>query len=93
MPLRTEVADVTTWHWPKNTFDVIAAIFIFVPAAERDAFFANLKNALKPGGLLLMQGYRPEQLSYRTGGPPDAARMYTRALLEPVFDRAEAGVL
>ena len=42
---------------------------------ERPAFFANLKGALKPGGLLLMQGYRPEQLEYRTGGPPDAERL------------------
>ena len=32
-----------------------------------------------------MQGYRPEQLAYRTGGPPDAERLYTRALLESGF--------
>ena len=88
--LRTEVADVTRWQWPADAFDVIAVIFIFVAAADRPAFFSNLKKALKPGGLLLMQGYRPEQLSYRTGGPPHAERMYTRALLENSFrDMAE----
>ncbi len=88
--LRTEVADVTTWAWPAAAFDVIAAIFIFVEPAQRPAFFANLKRALKPGGLLIMQGYRPEQLAYRTGGPPDAARLYTRALLQEAFgDMAE----
>jgi SAM-dependent methyltransferase len=83
--LRTEAADITTWRWPTGAFDVIAAIFIFVSPAERPAFFANLKRALKPGGLLLMQGYRPEQLGYRTGGPPDADRMYTRSLLQDAF--------
>jgi cyclopropane fatty-acyl-phospholipid synthase-like methyltransferase len=83
--LRTEVADVTAWRWPKNAFDVVVAIFIFVGAGERDAFFANLKNALAPGGLLLIQGYRPKQLEYHTGGPPDAARMYTRDILEAGF--------
>jgi len=83
--LRTEVTDVFTWHYPTAAFDVIAAIFIFAAPAERPAFFANLKKALKPGGLLLMQGYRPEQLAYRTGGPPDAERLYTRALLESGF--------
>jgi len=81
--LRTEVADLTRWHWPRAAFDVIAAIFVHFAGAERDAFFANLRNALKPGGL--MQSYRPEQLAYRTGGPPDAERMVTRALLEQAF--------
>ena len=32
-----------------------------------------------------MQGYRPEQLNYRTGGPPHAENMYTRRLLEDAF--------
>ena len=83
--LRTELADVTTWRWPNAAYDTIVAIFIFVSPAERPAFFANLKGALKPGGLLLMQGYRPEQVNYRTGGPPDAARLYTRAILQAGF--------
>jgi SAM-dependent methyltransferase len=89
--LRTELADVTNWQWPTGAFDVIAAIFIqVVAAAERLEFFANLKRALKPGGLLLLQGYRLEQLKYGTGGPQDAERLYTRALLEAAFgDMAE----
>ena len=91
--LRTEITDVFTWHWPKNAFDVVAAIFIFAAPDERPAFFAHLKGALKPGGLLLMQGYRPEQLRYRTGGPPDGERMLTRAILEQGFgDMAELDI-
>jgi 2-polyprenyl-3-methyl-5-hydroxy-6-metoxy-1,4-benzoquinol methylase len=85
VPISTEAVDVVTWRWPKEAFDVIAAIFIAVDAADRPAFFANLKAALKPGGLLLMQSYRPEQLNYRTGGPPQAERMSTRPMLEAAF--------
>jgi hypothetical protein len=33
-----------------------------------------------------MQGYRTDQLEYRTGGPPEAERLYTRALIETEFD-------
>ena len=91
--LRTEVADVFAWRWPKAAFDMVAAIFIFAAPAERPGFFANLKGALKPGGLLLMQGYRPEQMKYRTGGPPDAERLLTRAMLEHGFgDMAELDI-
>ncbi len=89
--LRTELADVTGWRWPANAFDVVAAIFTqFVSPTERPGFFENLKRALKAGGLLLIQGYRPEQLAYKTGGPSDVARLYTRALLQDAFgDMAE----
>jgi SAM-dependent methyltransferase len=84
--LRTEVADITSWKWPTGAFDVVAAIFIqVVLPAERAGFFANIKGALRPGGILLMQSYRPEQLNYRTGGPPDIERLYTRAMLEEAF--------
>src|SRR5271168_4883101 len=86
VPLRSELADVTTWRWPANGYHVVVVIFVQVVfPAERVKFFANLKVALKPGGLLLMQGYRPEQLAYRTGGPPEVERLYTRSLLQDSF--------
>jgi SAM-dependent methyltransferase len=85
--LRTEQADILGgWSWPRAAFDVVVAIFIqFATAAEQPDLFANIKQALKPGGLLLMQGYRPEQLAYGTGGPPTVGNLYTRALLEAAF--------
>jgi hypothetical protein len=44
-----------------------------------------VKRALKPGGLLLIEGYPPKQLEYGTGGPSDIARLYTREMLEAGF--------
>jgi cyclopropane fatty-acyl-phospholipid synthase-like methyltransferase len=84
--LKIERADLQQWSWPPAAFDVIVAIFIqFADPPFRQKIFAGMKRALKPGGLLLMQGYRPEQINYRTGGPPQAENMYTRALLEEAF--------
>jgi SAM-dependent methyltransferase len=84
--LKIERADLEQWSWPPAAFDVIVAIFIqFADPPFRQKIFAGMKRALKPGGLLLMQGYRPEQINYRTGGPPQAENMYTRALLEEAF--------
>lgn len=89
--LRTELADIFAWRWPQAAFDVVVAIFTQVAfPAQRGEFFTNLKRALKPGGILLMQGYRPDQLNYRTGGPPEAERLYTRSIIEQSFgDLAE----
>ena len=84
--LRIEEADVTTWPFPEEGYDVVVAIFIqFLPPAPREALFANIRKTLKPGGLLLMQGYRPEQIAYGTGGPSQVENLYTRELLEAEF--------
>jgi len=84
--LCTEQADLEHWPWPREAYDIILAIFIqFAGPTLRGRIFAGIKQALKPGGLLLMQGYRPEQLSYRTGGPPHIDYLYTRPMLEAAF--------
>ncbi len=84
--LRTARVDVTRWEWPVAQFDVVAAIFIqFLTPQERGPVFAAMRDALKPGGLLLIEGYRPEQLKYKTGGPSQVENLYTRALLEAEF--------
>jgi cyclopropane fatty-acyl-phospholipid synthase-like methyltransferase len=84
--LRLEQADMTRWNWTPATFDVVAGIFVqFAKPAERATIFAGIKRTLKPGGLLLLQGYGLKQLDYRTGGPSEPERLYTRALLEEAF--------
>jgi SAM-dependent methyltransferase len=81
-----EQADLETWRWPIAAFDVVVAIFIqFCPPPVRAQVFENMKKALKPGGLILMQGYRPKQLEYKTGGPSQIENLYTRELLEQAF--------
>jgi cyclopropane fatty-acyl-phospholipid synthase-like methyltransferase len=84
--LRVEQADVINWSYPADTFDVVAAIFFqFASPAERETIFAGIKRTLKPGGLLLLEGYTPKQLDYKTGGPSKIENLYTRELLEQAF--------
>lgn len=86
MKLRVEPVDLSKWQWPAAAFDVVAAIFIQISdAGLRPRIFAGIQRALKPGGLLVMQGYRPKQLEYKTDGPQEIERLYTRELLEKSF--------
>ncbi|HUW37621.1 MAG TPA: methyltransferase domain-containing protein [Rhodocyclaceae bacterium] len=79
-------ANVLEWTWPEAAYDAIAAIFIqFASPAERTVLFGLMKRALKPGGLLLVHGYTPKQLEYRTGGPSALENLYTAALLSDAF--------
>jgi SAM-dependent methyltransferase len=80
--LDTIEADLAAWTWPKGAYDAVVAIFIqFADPALRRRLFASMIGALKPGGFLMLQGYRPKQLEYKTGGPPHAENLYTADLL------------
>lgn len=80
------VAGIEDWPWTPQSYDVVAAIFVqFAAPATRAAMFAGMMQTLKPGGLLLLQGYTPRQLQYRTGGPPLADHLYTPELLREAF--------
>jgi SAM-dependent methyltransferase len=79
-------ADLTAWDWPTAQFDVIAVIFIqFAGPPGRRRIFAGIRQALRPGGLLLLQGYRTEQIAYGTGGPSEVENLYTEAMLREEF--------
>jgi SAM-dependent methyltransferase len=79
-------ADVHGWDYPSDTFDVVVEIFTqFSSPAERSLKWAGMKRTLKPGGLLILQGYTPKQLEYGTGGPKQIENLYTRAMLEREF--------
>jgi cyclopropane fatty-acyl-phospholipid synthase-like methyltransferase len=81
-----EQADLAHWQWGENRFDMVVAIFIqFAPPGLREQMFADIKRCLKPGGLLLLQGYTPRQLEYKTGGPSAVENLYTETLLRKEF--------
>jgi SAM-dependent methyltransferase len=81
-----ELVDVHGWHYPDSAFDVVVEIFTqFSSPAERTRKWVGMQKALKPGGLLIIQGYTPKQLEYGTGGPKQVENLYTRAMLERAF--------
>jgi SAM-dependent methyltransferase len=80
------VADCDGWAWPEAAYDAVVAIFVqFADPAMRERLFANMVRALKPDGLLVLQGYTPKQLEYKTGGPGILSHLYTEALLRSAF--------
>lgn len=79
-------ADIFNWDWPASAFDAVVGIFIqFAGPAERPRQLAGMKQAVKPGGVLLLQGYTPKQLEFRTGGPSALENLYTEAMLREEF--------
>jgi len=79
-------ADMLSYAWNRVSFDALVAIFIqFLSPEERPEVFAGMRGAVAPGGLFLLEGYRPEQVAYATGGPKKVSHMYTRQWLTDEF--------
>jgi SAM-dependent methyltransferase len=84
--LKLEIWDINEFPFPENAFDVVVEVFTqFSTPDERGRKWAGMLRTLKPGGLLLIEGYTPRQLEYNTGGPKELDRLYTREMLEAAF--------
>lgn len=89
-----QVADVLGWDWEPEAYDLVVAVFIqFLTPAQRATVFDAMVRTLRPGGRLLLHGYRPEQVDLGTGGPPNRDHMYTEDLLAQAFADLQVEVL
>lgn len=84
------LADMLAPDWPpaeyRDSFDWVIGIFIqFVGPLARERQFAVMKELTRPGGRILLQGYTPKQLDYKTGGPSDIGNLYTSDFLRTAF--------
>jgi len=80
--IETIVADLAVFELGENRWDGIVSIWCHVPSALRVRLHPAMVAALRPGGVLLLESYTPKQLEYKTGGPPNADLLTTRAELE-----------
>ncbi len=87
--LATLQADLAHFEWPHAAYDVMASIYVHLPAALRARTHAGCAQALRPGGLLILEAFAPEQMQCHSGGPRDPALLYTAELLRGDFPGLE----
>lgn len=88
------IADILTWEWAPDAYDLVVAVFIqFLDPQQRATVFEGMQRTLRPGGRLLLHGYRPEQIEYGTGGPRVPSHLYDEALLADAFADLDIDVL
>lgn len=81
-----ELSDITARDWAPEAFDAVVGIFFqFLTPEERGPVFEGIRRTVRPGGLVLIEGYGPKQLEYGTGGPKRLENLYTEDLLRDAF--------
>lgn len=72
-------ADLATFDLGVDRWDGIVSIWAHTPAPIRRRLHAALTPALRVGGVLVLEAYRPEQIALGTGGPKDPSYLPTLA--------------
>lgn len=76
------LCDSDGFSWGANSYDAVIGIFIqFADPAMRARIFKQTYQALRPGGIFILQGYTPKQLEYKTGGPSLIEHLYTEDMI------------
>lgn len=68
--INTQVADLADYEIPEQRWDGIISIFCHLPSAVRKSLHRKVVSGLRPGGVFILEAYRPAQLEFKTGGPP-----------------------
>lgn len=83
--IQTQLADLSECALPSETYDGVVMIFCHLPSAHRPHLYAQIKQALKPGGWILAECYTKNQLGRGTGGPPSADLMLSLSEFKDAF--------
>ena len=83
--IETVNADLAEYNLGVESWDCIVSIFFHIPRALRACIYPRIMTALKPGCILILESYTPEQLNHGTGGPRTADLMLTKGELAQHF--------
>lgn len=82
--------DVEAAGYPAGSFDALALIYAHFPEAVRREYHQKLISFLKPGGLLILEGFsklhvKNQQENSQAGGPKDLSMLFDLKELKKDF--------
>ena len=70
---------------PVNYYDCIVLIFAHMHPAKRKELHQKLVSFLKPGGILILEGFSKKQINNISGGPRDINMLFSKDELQSDF--------
>lgn len=80
-----EVQNAADFDPTRRAYDCIALIFFHLPADLRQAFHKKVVQALRPGGVVVLEAFTPDQLANDSGGPKNPDMLMRKADVEAEF--------
>ena len=83
--IETIHADLASYVFDEDRWAAVVSIFCHLPPPLRERVHRAVSRALTPGGMVVLEGYTPEQLAFETGGPRTKELLYELAMLREDF--------
>lgn len=81
LSIETVCADLSAFPIEPGAWAGIVSVFCHLPRRIRRPLYAAAVRGLRPGGVLVLEAYTPEQINRGTGGPKDPDMLPTLAEL------------
>ncbi|MFZ2872740.1 class I SAM-dependent methyltransferase [Zavarzinia sp.] len=85
LPITVREQDLGLWSAPEAAFDAVVAVYAHMPRVLRRDLHGQIVRGLAPGGLVIIEGFRAEQLGRPSGGPRNLDWLYTEDELRGDF--------
>ncbi len=89
LEINYEVAGFEDFNAEKESFDCIALIYAHVSEDKRKAYHQLISTYLKPGGVLILEGFSKKQLGKESGGPRQESMLFSKENLLSDFSNLE----
>jgi len=88
------VGELSTFSFKPQTFDAIVLLFVHFSKELRNSYHQKLAALLKPGGLMIIEGFSKKQIDYRSpdsasGGPKNVDMLYSMEEIKNDFPAFE----
>jgi SAM-dependent methyltransferase len=72
-----QIEDLRDWQPKADTYSLLVFAFLHMNVGDRSDIHRKFAQSLKPGRLLLLEGFAPDHLGYGRGGPKAKKMMFT----------------
>jgi len=80
-----KIAGFADISFETGQFDCIVLIFAHIPPIKRAEFHRKMISFLKPGGILILEGFSKKQIQFNSGGPRDLQMLFSEKELQTDF--------
>jgi 2-polyprenyl-3-methyl-5-hydroxy-6-metoxy-1,4-benzoquinol methylase len=80
-----QIANASKIEYSENSFHVVVLIYAHFPETIRKSVHEKIIKWLKPGGIVVLEAFNPNQLNNTSGGPKDLSMLYTKEIMTDDF--------
>jgi SAM-dependent methyltransferase len=80
-----QVSDVQEFPFEEGQYDAVGLVYFHAPPPVRKLLHNRVMEALKPGGMVILEAFHTSQLGRASGGPQVLDLLFTKEILQKDF--------